>query len=672
MGSLPRVILYAGVYISVGSGALHSQTTLKWDRTAPSADAAADSVAPRSRNLLSTHILMRTGEALTPDLAGDLNTRGLTPVQEFPQRGLVVTAGADAVLDGVSWQNIAPAAKLSTELSVAPANSSYLVEFFPDVDMGQARAIVADTGMTVLERTDLIPNHLLVSGNPANLPALSSWDEVAYVFPASDDLVQGVPLNACAGAATSLGAIGQVIVHVGNGWGSSVQGWVNLFYSFQALTEKLPSEAAKAEFVRAFQEWGRYIQVNFTESQDSQAPRTLSVLFARGAHGDSYPFDGPGGIIAHTFYPAPINPEPIAGDLHFDADENWRIGASLDLFSAALHETGHALGLGHSDRPGAVMYPYYRQVTALSAPDIQAIQEIYAPRDSSAPGPAPQNSDPVPLQIIVNALPGSTSGATVSIAGTVTGGNGGVTLTWSSDRGASGVASGGRQWRIDSAPLAEGNNTFRFTAATPDGASAAAVFSIQRIAGSSAPMLRITSPANGSTAGQSVTVQGSASSPGGIARIEWTSDGGAGGLATGSADFQAGPIPLREGENRITVRAVGRDGAASTATVQIFSNTGASVAAVTHAPPSLTVTKPAANSFSTSADSITISGTAASNNVLGAVRWSASTGASGIAQGLQQWTTEPIPLFIGTNVLTIRASDTAGNESWRAVVVTRR
>ena len=42
----------------------------------------------------------------------------------------------------------------------------------------------------------------------------------------------------------------------------------------------------------------------------------------------------------------PLNPEPIAGDMHFDNDESWRIGANLDVFSVALHETGHALGLG--------------------------------------------------------------------------------------------------------------------------------------------------------------------------------------------------------------------------------------------------------------------------------------------------------------------------------------
>jgi len=54
-------------------------------------------------------------------------------------------------------------------------------------------------------------------------------------------------------------------------------------------------------------------------------------------------------VLAHTFYPSPPNPEPIAGDVHLDDDEEWVIGSdlsvrSVDLFSVSLHELGHALG----------------------------------------------------------------------------------------------------------------------------------------------------------------------------------------------------------------------------------------------------------------------------------------------------------------------------------------
>ena len=48
------------------------------------------------------------------------------------------------------------------------------------------------------------------------------------------------------------------------------------------------------------------------------------------------------------------------------------------MFTIALHEAGHSLGLDHSVDPDAVMYPFYSgPVTGLHSDDIAGIQSIY-------------------------------------------------------------------------------------------------------------------------------------------------------------------------------------------------------------------------------------------------------------------------------------------------------
>lgn len=301
------------------------------------------------------HVLVHRSETLK-----ELTGRGAKIVQYIPESAYVVS-----IPDGVSSAGVAAFTaedKLSADFLASPGFddvSFALIEFYPDVDMNDARSIVVSAQLQIRENSDLLDHHLLISGTQDAIVALGQWDEVAYIFPASDELVQGVPLNACAGALTEAGPIGQSVAKVGYGWDGPGLGGADLFYAFAKLSGKVESGLAKSEIVRAFNEWAKYARLTFSPSDNIGGNRTLTVLFGSGQHGDPYPFDGPNGVLAHTFYPAPSNPEPLAGDLHFDDDENWHVGADIDLFSVALHETGHALGLGHSDKPGAVMYPYF-------------------------------------------------------------------------------------------------------------------------------------------------------------------------------------------------------------------------------------------------------------------------------------------------------------------------
>jgi len=323
--------------------------------------ASLPDVAPKSRTPGRSHLLLQFENSPGDDQLTDLSNRGANVLSYVPDFTLSVSASDDTNFDGLNLRwvgRLYPDERISPDL-YGPLSSgvalSVLVEFYTDVDPNDARAIANETGLVIQENPDLVANHLLLSGSADQLLALASWDEVSYIFPVSSDLIQGMPVQGCAGALTSLGPVGQSILLMGDGWDGPGRGGADLNYTFVHLTEKLPADSAKAEIVSAFSEWAKYAKLTFTPVDDKNAARTVAVLFASGDHGDGYPFDGPFGILAHTFYPFPLNREPIAGDMHFDADENWKIGASVDLYSIALHETGHSLGLGHSEKPGDVM-----------------------------------------------------------------------------------------------------------------------------------------------------------------------------------------------------------------------------------------------------------------------------------------------------------------------------
>jgi hypothetical protein len=73
----------------------------------------------------------------------------------------------------------------------------------------------------------------------------------------------------------------------------------------------------------------------------------------------------------------------VAGDMHFDNSNTWgdtpvAVAGVIDFYTVALHELGHALGLGHSAVVGSVMEPIYAGPRrTLHADDIAGIQAIY-------------------------------------------------------------------------------------------------------------------------------------------------------------------------------------------------------------------------------------------------------------------------------------------------------
>ena len=439
---------------------------------------AIDTSVPH-RAALPRHYILQFRANPDPAVRAELARRGIRVLNAVPDSALMVSSATPPDLNGLdlSWAGpLAASDKLSRELA-GSRYPAYLVIFHPDISAAEAREIADQAGFWTLDHPDLLPSHLLVTGSYNRLRDLAARDEVAFILPASTDLVAGRRVIGCAGALTSSGPVG-AYVEVSSGWSQNPAGRVDLRYAFQSLTPKIEENAERNEVSRALAEWARYTSLDFSPGSDPFAVRAISLLFARGAHGDAYPFDGLGNVLAHTFYPAPPNNEPIAGDMHLDADENWQVGADIDLFSVVLHEAGHALGLGHTDRPDSVMYPYYRRLSALSEDDIAGIRHLYGDKNSSGPAPRPQppappapanptapprrvpDSDRTPptLRITSPALTiVATSSAVITLRGSAAGKTEVTSVTWSNSTGGSGPASGTASWSAR-VPLLVGTN----------------------------------------------------------------------------------------------------------------------------------------------------------------------------------------------------------------------
>ena len=106
------------------------------------------------------------------------------------------------------------------------------------------------------------------------------------------------------------------------------------------------------------------------------------ISFGRYSHGGTsveevcpYPFNGPGGVLAHAYFPED-------GRAHFDEDEQYTDATDLgtNLLQVAVHEFGHSLGLQHSNVQDSIMYPTYLGYVpnmSLHQDDINGIQSLY-------------------------------------------------------------------------------------------------------------------------------------------------------------------------------------------------------------------------------------------------------------------------------------------------------
>jgi hypothetical protein len=258
----------------------------------------------------------------------------------------------------------------------------------------------------------------------------------------------------------------------------------------------------------------------------------------------------------------------------------------------------------------------------------------------------------------------ATGATTLILSGTAADNVGLASVGWSrAEDSATGAAAGTASWTA-SIPLLAGTNTLTVTATDMAGNTAQATITVTQ--NSTAPSITITAPTSGATYTTNVSpvaMAGTASGIPSLASVTWSNAGtGGSGTATGTTSWAAS-VPLELGVNVITVTAM-----------DLAGNMTDDVLTVTFdiVPPTVSISTPtAAPTFVQSAATLNLGGSSSDNVSVAKVEWTNNGSPLALATGTNPWTVTGIPLVVGTNVITVKATDTAGNSSTATLSVTR-
>jgi len=144
-----------------------------------------------------------------------------------------------------------------------------------------------------------------------------------------------------------------------------------LRYHIIDILPQIGPAAHKQGFVDSLQKWAKIAGLEISEGPVGSEIQSFN-----------YDGDGSGGVYAYTNFPCS---GATSGDAHFDDRDTWSVANPtpsnrVDFISVALHELGHALGLGHSEVRSAVMWPYFAFGEMRRDPtpdDIQGLLSLY-------------------------------------------------------------------------------------------------------------------------------------------------------------------------------------------------------------------------------------------------------------------------------------------------------
>jgi hypothetical protein len=167
--------------------------------------------------------------------------------------------------------------------------------------------------------------------------------------------------------------------------------------------------------LKGAQVWARQTNVNFAVVPDNGAPIGYTASLQQGdpnfgdirIGGAQYTDQTGLTFLAQAYMPQPLNNYSLAGDIQFNTDSAFNIGATYDLFTVAAHEFGHALGLNHGPTGTVMATTYPGLKTDLSADDTNGIRAIYSlglPRSPDLLDIVPNNSFLTSTPVVVDPI----------------------------------------------------------------------------------------------------------------------------------------------------------------------------------------------------------------------------------------------------------------------------